>query len=74
MTTYALSEAHRFRGTSNEFLYLVPSGGIFAIDPISAAILDTLGDAHSPLDRDHLIHTVSQKTAAAPLDVLGCVN
>jgi uncharacterized protein len=70
VTTYALSEAHRFRGTSNEFLYLVPSGGIFAIDPISA----TLGSAGGPLDRDHLIGAVSQKTAAAPLDVLGCVN
>jgi uncharacterized protein len=74
VTAYALAEAHRFRGTSNEFLYLVPSGGIFAIDPISAAILDTLGSAGGPLDRDHLIGAVSQKTAAAPLDVLGCVN
>jgi uncharacterized protein len=74
VTTYALSEGHRFRGSSSEFLYLVPSGGIFAIDRISAAILDTLGSAGGPLDRDQLIGQVSQKTAAAPLDVLGCVH
>ena len=41
MTTYALSEGHKFRGPSSDFLYLVPSGGIFALDPLSSAILCT---------------------------------
>jgi uncharacterized protein len=72
MTTYALAEGHRFRGSSNDFLYLVPSGGIFALDPISSAIVDAL-DA-GPLKREHLIGRISQKAARPPVEVAECVE
>lgn len=68
MNAYSLGEAHRFRGETSEFLYLVPSGGIFALDPVSSAILDTL--ASGPLEGEPLLHRVSQKVACAPEDVL----
>jgi uncharacterized protein len=72
VTVYSLCEAHRFRGQANEFLYLVPSGGIFALDRLSSAVLDAL--AQGPLDREQLIGRVSQETGAAPSDVAACVR
>lgn len=45
MTTYRLGEFHRFRGGGQDYLYLVPSGGIFALDELSAAIVDRLDGA-----------------------------
>jgi uncharacterized protein len=71
VTTYALAESHRFRGLTSDFLYLVPSGGIFSLDQLSAGILDAL--ATGPLSREQLIGRVSQKTACSPVDVAGCV-
>ena len=72
MTTYALSEGHKFRGPSNDFLYLVPSGGIFALDPLSSAIVDALNVG--PLNREQLIGRVSQKVARPPVEVAECVE
>src|SRR5580700_12252460 len=71
VTTYALGESHRFRGAASDFLYLVPSGGIFSLDELSSAILDTL--APGPLGREQLIGTVSQRLSCAPADVAGCI-
>ena len=31
MTAYSVGEFHRFNSSDKEFLYLVPSGGIFAL-------------------------------------------
>jgi uncharacterized protein len=72
MTTYALAEAHKFRGASSDFLYLVPSGGIFALDPISSAIVDALDVG--PLTREQLIGPISQKAGRPPVDVAECIE
>jgi uncharacterized protein len=39
MTTISLGEAHRFQAAGQEFLYLVPSAGVFALDACSSAVL-----------------------------------
>jgi uncharacterized protein len=72
VTTYALAESHRFRGQTSDFLYLVPSGGIFALDPLSSAILDSL--ATGPLGREQLIGRVAKRTACPPIEVAGGVQ
>jgi uncharacterized protein len=51
--TLQLSEVHKFRGAEADFAYLVPSGGIVALDGISSAILDRL--ERTPLSRESLI-------------------
>lgn len=43
----SLGEGRRFFGGDAEFIYLVPSGGVFALDAISRALLDRL---QSPVD------------------------
>jgi uncharacterized protein len=53
-------------------LYLVPSGGIFSLDELSSAILDTL--SAGPLDREQLISRVSQKAGCGPVDVASCIH
>ncbi len=42
---YRLSEFHPFHGGEREYLYLVPSGAIFALDDLSSAIISRLGDS-----------------------------
>ncbi len=51
--TLQLSEVHKFRGSEVNFAYLVPSGGIVALDGISSAILNCL--ERTPLSRESLI-------------------
>src|SRR5262245_37122849 len=41
---YRLGEFHPFQGGGQEYLYLVPSGAIFALDDLSSAIIDRLGE------------------------------
>jgi len=72
VTTYALSEGHKFRGPSSDFLYLVPSGGIFALDALSSAILEALNVG--PLSREQLIGRVSQRAVRPPVEVAECVE
>ena len=72
MSLYSLGESHRFRGDSNEFLYLVPSGGIFALDLVSAGVLDGL--AAGPLSREQLVGSVSQNLNIAPADVADSIR
>jgi uncharacterized protein len=48
-----LSEVHTFRGSTMDFAYLVPSGGIVALDEISVAVLKRL--EQSSLSREALI-------------------
>jgi uncharacterized protein len=57
--TLSLSEVHRFRGSEVEFAYLVPSGGIVALDGISSAILERL--EHTPLTREALISELAAR-------------
>jgi uncharacterized protein len=72
VTVYSLGEYRRFRGQSGDFLYLVPSGGIFSLDEPSAAVLDKLSDG--PLSRTDLIGQVSQKIGYSPVDVAETVQ
>ena len=49
MTAIAAREMHRFQASGREFVYLVPSAAIFALDDAAGAILDRLqGGALSP--------------------------
>ncbi len=42
MTAVAAREMHRFRASGREYVYLVPSAAIFALDAAAGAILDRL--------------------------------
>ena len=53
MTLYSLGEFHRFQGAGQDFLYLVPSGGIVALEGITSEILQTLEQV--PLSREELV-------------------
>jgi len=51
--TYRPREYHAFESAGLRFLYLVPSGAIFALDPIGREILDRIGERD--LTRQELI-------------------
>jgi uncharacterized protein len=53
VTMYSLGEFHRFQGAGQEFLYLVPSGGIVAVDGMTSDILQRL--EHTPLSHEDLV-------------------
>ena len=72
MTTYSLGESRRFRGHQNDFLYLVPSGGIFALDPLSSAIVETLGSG--PQSREAILGAVSRQTRVEPFQIAECLE
>ena len=57
MTMYSLGEFHRFEGAGHEFLYLVPSGGIVALDGMTSEILQQL--EQTPLSSEDLIGRLS---------------
>ena len=42
MTAIALGECHPFEAAGRQFLYLVPSAAVFALDDTSAAVVETL--------------------------------
>lgn len=44
MKTFRLGEFHPFAAAGQRYLYLVPSGAIFALDDLSATIVDRLGE------------------------------
>ncbi len=48
MTAYRLAEYHPFQGAGHNYLYLVPSGAIFELTPLSSAILELLQGAEQP--------------------------
>jgi uncharacterized protein len=54
---YSLGEFHRFKGAGQEFLYLVPSGGIVALDGMTSEILQQL--EQTPLSGEDLIGRLS---------------
>jgi uncharacterized protein len=54
---YSLGEFHRFEGAGQEFLYLVPSGGIVALDGMTSEILQQL--EQRPLSSEDLIGRLS---------------
>jgi uncharacterized protein len=54
---YSLGEFHGFEGAGQEFLYLVPSGGIVALDGMTSEILQQL--EQTPLSSEDLIGRLS---------------
>jgi uncharacterized protein len=54
---YSLGEFHRFEGAGQEFLYLVRSGGIVALDGMTSEILQQL--EQTPLSGEDLIGRLS---------------
>src|SRR5438132_1678287 len=50
MSTYRLGEFHPFQGGGHEYLYLVPSGAIFALDEMTSAIIKRLGESERGKD------------------------
>jgi uncharacterized protein len=53
VTMYSLGEFHKFEAAGQEFLYLVPSGGIVALEGITSEILQKLDKM--PYSREDLI-------------------
>jgi uncharacterized protein len=45
--TYRLAEFHSFQAAERQFLYLVPSGGIFELDDPAIAVIDRLGQGEA---------------------------
>ena len=69
--TYHVGEMHRFTGSDTQFAYLVPSGGIVALDSISTAILDKL--EHTPLSQDDLLKQMQAEGHAID-EVAECID
>src|SRR6267154_5642441 len=59
MSVFQAGEFHAFPADGRPFVYLVPSGGIFELDPMSVAILERV--AEKPKPREEL---VAELTAA----------
>src|SRR5258708_18931330 len=58
---YRLGEYHSFSAAGTEFLYLVPSGSIFAVEGIAKLVIELLGAGEMP-----------RETLVAKLLELGC--
>jgi uncharacterized protein len=71
VTTYSLGEFHRFHGAGQEFLYLVGSGGIVALDGMTTEILQRLDQ--TPLTREDLVTSLCSDGYAAS-EVEECVD
>jgi uncharacterized protein len=69
--TYHVGEVHRFTGAGANFAYLVPSGGIVALDGISTAILDKL--EKTPLSHEELV-TQLEADGHAATAVVECIE
>lgn len=59
MSTYRHGEFHEFQGGGVEYLYLVPSAAIFALDDRSKAIIELLGTRE--LTREEIVGTLSSQ-------------
>jgi uncharacterized protein len=68
---YSLGEFHRFEGAGQEFLYLVPSGGIVALDGMTSEILQHLEQA--PLSSEDLIGRLSSDGYSSS-EVAECIH
>ena len=65
MTAYQLREFHSFEAAGRQFLYLVPSAAVFAIDEASGAILSSLREA--PRTADDLLGSLGGRFPRAEL-------
>ncbi len=66
--TYRLGEFHRFEAGGSQFLYLVPAGAIFELDPDSARLIDRLSQGHAAHDR--LIDDLAAQGIDAPEELI----
>ncbi len=71
MSKYSLGEFHKFEAAGQEFLYLVPSGGIVALEGITSEILHKLDTM--PYTREELISGLSGE-GHDPGEVEECLN
>jgi uncharacterized protein len=69
--SYSRSEVHTFRGVDHNFAYLVPSGGIVALDGISMEVLKRL--EHESKTRESLIDDMVTSNYAYD-EVVECVD
>ena len=66
MTYLSRGEYHTFAAADRQFLYLVPSAAVFALDEPAQALLDALADR--PLPRQELLDTMSARFPDLDLD------
>ena len=59
---YRLREYHAFEAEGNRFLYLVPSGAIFGLDPIGEEIIEQVGGQSRT--REELLGTLQRRFTA----------
>lgn len=51
MNHLQLGEFYRFSSSGSDYLYLVPSAAVFALDPLASAILDRLAQGPTPVEK-----------------------
>ena len=66
MTLLGLGEFHEFGAGGQQFLYLVPSAAVFALDDAASALIDTLNG--QSLSRDDVLAAVAPRFPDAALD------
>jgi uncharacterized protein len=59
MSAYRQGEFHSFQGGGVDYLYLVPSAAIFALEPVSKAVLDSLDGRE--LSREEVVRDVAAR-------------
>ena len=59
MSAYRQGEFHAFEGGGQDYLYLVPSAAIFALEDVSKAVLDLLKDRE--LSRDQIVAELQER-------------
>lgn len=66
----AVRDLHRFQAAGQEFVYLVPSAGIFALEAPARAVIDTLGGR--PMSEDDLVGALATRFGSTELrDTIG---
>ena len=66
MNEFGLRECHVFEAAGQQFLYLVPSAAVFALDETSHEIVALLRDG--PLTRPALITALESQRSPAEVD------
>src|SRR5688572_5954100 len=84
MAELRAGEFHRFRGKEREYIYLVPSGAVFELTPLSSLLLAAIAsgattveplksigaaDGHTPIDVDEALEELRQVRAISAGEV-----
>lgn len=64
MNMFRLGEFHQFEGGGQAYLYLVPSGGVFALDDVASKVIDNLSQGERTRD-ELLAELIPQGHAAS---------